>query len=1198
MHLHALELHGFKTFATPTRMEFSPRVTAIVGPNGAGKSNIVDALRWALGETSFQRLRARKTDDLIFAGAPGRARAGMASVTLLLDNHDGALPVDFTEVALTRRAYRDGQSEFLLNGQRVRLRDIKELLAQAGLSEGAHVFIGQGMVDALLSLRPEDRRALFEEAAGIGLVRQRREEALRRLDATRRNMERARDLLAELEPRLRRLERRVQRARDMEALQNDLRQHLRVWYGYRWQQAVAEVEAARDAHQRAEAQWEEARARLQSLEQEQQTRFERIRDLREARRAQVDQIREAQKTWQTHDQRRQHAEEQLRELERRRAVWQAELTRAQETLAFREEEVQALEAQVVQRETAWREALQAREQAQTALKNARAARKTAQHALEQARQEVQRLTGRQAELQAQQRSLGREVREADRRLQQQAQRLQDLEAQLQAAAQVLRQAEGEHRRAREAYRAAQQALEQAQARVAQARDAARRMQQALDALRARRQRLQARLEGLRQAERDLVGYGDAARFVVRRVRDRVRGLLGPYLAVDETHETAIAAALDLWAETVLVEHDPQALLETAQAAPGRVMLLPARPHGAKPPPLPSDPGLLGRAVDLVRVAPEAQAAAEALLGWVWVARNADAARRARDNAPPGVWIVTLDGAAFGPQGGVVVGRPKGRHVLQRTRERQALEAELAALDQELAELEAQMKTHTAAVQTAAETLAQRQTAFRTAERETRVAHESWQKARLTHEQHRQAHELRQHQQAETQARLERLCAEQHQVEVEQQRIAQDLQAARETLRARQRALAALDLEEARREAAYWETQVAVASQARQELQNRLSAAQHAVAEARQRLADLSQQRQSWQRAWRQAQTTLHDAQTRSREVWSQIQDLQARLEPLEAELQALEAQHAAGQAALQDIRAAAQRAEQRAIQARLTLERARDRLQHLQRRIHEDFGPVALEAPAWVWHTQPLPLEEDVERLPRVDEVPPDLEDTIRRLRGRLRRLGPPPGPELRQEYETLAQRIAFLREQLSDLQRADAHLRELLAELDTTMRRQFQRTFHAVNRVFGALFTRLFGGGQARLVLLADDEGRAQGVDIDVRLPGKRTQRLAVLSGGERSLTAVALIFALLQVSPTPFCVLDEVDAMLDEANVARFGELLRELSRETQFVIITHNRHTVQIADVLYGVTLRDDGTSQVLSVNLADVDSHLLASDEVAA
>ena len=1195
MHLRTLELHGFKTFATPTRLEFAPRITAIVGPNGAGKSNIVDALRWVLGETAFQLLRARKTEDLIFAGAPGRARAGMAAVTLRIDNADAALPVDFSEVALTRRAYRDGRGEFLLNGQRVRLRDIKELLAQAGLSEGAHVFIGQGMVDAILALRPEDRRLLFEEAAGIGLVRQRREDALRRLDATRRNMERAQDLLAELEPRLRRLERQVRRGRDLEALQRDLRTHLRLWYGYRWQRAVAAVQQALAAHQQAQRAWDEARSHLEAVEHEQQDRFARIRALRQQRQDLVAHLRALQRQWQAADQARQQAEERLRDLERRQAAWQAEFTRAQETLSFRQEEQQAAQAQEAERRAAWEEARQRRDQAHQALEQALAARREVQRALDTARREVQRLTEQQAGLRAQHAALERRLAEVRQALEERAAHIRTLEAQAQAAAREQDQAHAAWEQARQAATQAKAAVEQAQSAAEQAAAAERAARQALDALRARQQRLQARLEGLRQAERELVGHDEAARFVVREVRQGVHGLLGPYLAVDEAHETAIAAALDLWAEVVLVDTDPEALTAAARRAPGRVLLWPRHPQGAAPPTPPARDGVLGRAADLVRVADDARTAAEALLGWVWVVRDAATARALRPHTPPGVALVTLTGEAYPPQGGVVVGRPKGRHVLQRTRERQALEAELAALTAELEALQARLAERQQATAQAQDALRQARAAWQQAEDARRAAHETWQQARLRHERLQQALDLHRQQHAEASRQSERLLAEQRTLAERRQALAQELEQAQHALRERRRELAALDVEQARRDAAYWDTQVAVARQAHREAQARVQALRQAVEQARQRVAALSRQAEAWQADAAQARQALTEAQERSRALWQRIEEAQRQLEPLEADLQALEAEHAAGQDALQRARAAAQRAEQREVQTRLALERARDRLQHLQRQIHDDFGPVALEAPAEVWPTQPLPLEKGVERLPAVAEIPADLEDTIRRLRGRIRRLGPPPGPELRQEYEALAQRVTFLQTQLHDLRQADADLRELIAELDTTMRRQFRRTFDAVNRAFAALFTRLFGGGKARLVLLNDEQGHPKGVDIEVRLPGKRTQRLAVLSGGERSLTAVALIFALLQVSPTPFCVLDEVDAMLDEANVVRFGELVQELSRETQFVIITHNRQTVQIADVLYGVTLREDGTSQVLSVHLDEVERHLRAHRE---
>src|SRR3989338_1855256 len=253
--LKQLELHGYKTFATRTGFAFSEGISAIVGPNGSGKSNIVDSIRWVLGEQSFGMLRGKKTEDMIFAGSELRPRAGMAEATLTFDNADGWLPVDFAEVSLTRRAYRDGENEYLLNGQRVRLRDISDLLAKCGLAERTYTIIGQGLIDTALSLKAEERRALFEEAAGIGLYRHKREDALRKLEATQRNLDRVLDILAELKPRLRSLEKQAQRAREYNVVKADLNGILKAWYGFHWHHTVAEVEKSQAAAAQADAEF-------------------------------------------------------------------------------------------------------------------------------------------------------------------------------------------------------------------------------------------------------------------------------------------------------------------------------------------------------------------------------------------------------------------------------------------------------------------------------------------------------------------------------------------------------------------------------------------------------------------------------------------------------------------------------------------------------------------------------------------------------------------------------------------------------------------------------------------------------------------------------------------------------------------------------------------------------------------------------
>ena len=320
-------------------------------------------------------------------------------------------------------------------------------------------------------------------------------------------------------------------------------------------------------------------------------------------------------------------------------------------------------------------------------------------------------------------------------------------------------------------------------------------------------------------------------------------------------------------------------------------------------------------------------------------------------------------------------------------------------------------------------------------------------------------------------------------------------------------------------------------------------------------------------------------------VGDEIEALRVAIEPAEAELEKLEQEQTELQKAETIARQNLSKAEHNHAQARITLARRQEGLVALRNRIEDDFGLVAFEYSEDVSGPTPLPLQGMVEQLPLVNQLSPEIEETIKRQRAQLRRMGSI-NPEAQSEYEEVKQRFAFMTEQIADLEKADADVRQVIAELDALMEREFQKTFDAVAQEFKEIFTRLFGGGSARLVLTDPDDLTDTGIDIEARLPGRRSQGLSLLSGGERSLTAVALVFSLLKVSPTPFCVLDEVDAMLDEANVGRFRDLLRELSENTQFVVVTHNRNTVQVADVIYGVTMGRDSSSQVLSLKLDEV------------
>ncbi len=1186
--LKSLTLQGYKTFASRTVFEFSPRVTAIVGPNGSGKSNLADALRWVLGEQSYALLRAHKTEDMIFAGSSRRPRAGMAVVTVVFDNSDGWLPTEFSEVALTRRATRDGQNEYLINGQKVRLREVRELLARSGLADRTYTFIGQGVVDAALALRPEERRQMLEEAAGIGLYRQRRAESLRRLETTSRNLERVQDILAELEPRLRALERQARRAREYEQASAELRLLLLDWYGYHWQRAQEDLTAALRLAAEQEKILKQARARHDQIS----AQVAELRAEIRRRRAQIGEwhrlLAERHTEIERLTRRAAVLEERVRALKARRAEREERLAALEGEIRTHEEALAEAEAEVQRHEEAYRTALDAREQARLAHEERRRERRALADAAKQARLAVERLARQKAVLEAR-------LADSRRRAAELAEQLRSYEEKLPALNDAVAKSEAAFRIAKQETAKATSTRLTAEEKLAKRREDLRRAEQAvaeaeraLSAAKAELAALQARAQVLAEADAALQGYSAGTRWLLSRLKGAkaVRGVLGHHLKIPAEFEKPIAAALDYLAEAVILEKPEPEVLEAARKAPARVALLVLAE--ARPQPrwqVEHHAGLLGIAADLVEAPPELRPAVQSLLGRIAIVEDEHAARSLLEGAPSHAVAVTLGGEVFLPNGVRLSGKPSAEAPIRRQRERRALAEEIASAEAKIAALEE-------ALSRAKNGLAEAETAFSEAEQALaralsaeREAAEAERKARsrlaeakqrLELYQNRRAAVLKEHNEAQNaiaklQAELERTVAELREAQAEREH--------------REAALRALSLDETAAQVAHWETQTALAEQALAAARRRLSERRTSLEEARrllrsqqEELARLADELRTLQEEQRQAAAELAEAEKGVAELQARLAPAQQSLAEAEERLQTLEKE---AEKAAQALRIA----ERHTGQAQLAVQRAQQALQSLRGRMEDDLGPVELEYKPEVVGPQPLPLSGQVERLPRVESLPPDAEERIKQLRARLRRLGAV-NLEAAQELEEVRSRYEFLREQMEDLERAAADIRRAIAELDSLMRSSFLETFEKVNAGFKEIFTRLFGGGSAQLVLTDPKDVTSTGVEIEVRIPGKRAQRLAVLSGGERSLTAVALIFALLKASPTPFCVLDEVDAMLDEANVSRFRDLLRELSANTQFVVITHNRNTVQVADVIYGVTLAPDATSQVLSLRLDEV------------
>lgn len=1196
--LKTLELQGYKTFASRTVFEFPGRITAIVGPNGSGKSNIADAIRWVLGEQSYTLLRGRKTEDMIFAGSELRPRASMASAMITFENEDGWLPIDYAEVSIARRAYRDGQNEYLLNGQRVRLKEISEILAQSGLAERTYTIIGQGLVDAALSLRPEERRKFFEEAAGIGLYRSRKEEALNRLEQTRRNLERVQDILGELEPRLKSLEKQAARVIEYERLKADLRLLLREWYGYQWQRLQGELTHAREVLAVQENRLYQARQQSQQVEK-------RVQEIRQ----QIQRLREVLNNWHTqsaeiHRQREEInrilavLDERQRSLTEQKATTYQDLTRLEEEHSQQRKRMQAMEEEVAAHQKALAEAKQQAATVQSAFSKKKAERDQVEGEARELRKTLTRLETRQVEINARQRELFNRLD----RLNSEASRIAEQIPQLTVA---LSQSDAELKSVQnslEALANRRQQIEEnllnLQKKQRQLEEDRNQLHEYVNSVRAELARKQAERKVLEQAEKNLSGLGQGVKLVMTAAEQgKISGEIYPVsrlIEVPEELATAFAAVLGDHLDGLIVDDDlePEKIFQILENAEnGRAVLFPLRwLRGEEHYPAPLEDNIIGNAVELVSYPSRMTKLVKWLLGKVWIVRDRNTARRLAPHHPSDLRIVTLRGEVFFGSGEVRAGKENRAEIISRPRQLKELGEAIDDLKQRMAVGEANLVDN----QKQREALEQQRRVIERELEETREVEKQQQrdlqKISIQSEQYRQKLNWQQGQQEQisqqihsSQKELKDLTEQIEELKGKSQQVEADL-------REKQRLLNNLVLDDLQAQVIHWSTQVSVLERALQDAQRRMKDFQQAIDQNLQQQQSYRERLNQLERLSAELEEDKNKRKAEAVQLNQTIEELQSKIQPAEEELRLLENHYEELQ---KDLSAAQQNAavvERHATQAQLEFGRLRENLEALRRRIEEDFGLVAFEYQNEVSGPTPLPLEGMVEQLPVVKEIPPDLEENINRQRSQLRRMGAI-NPDAHAEYVSVKERYEFLVQQVADLKKADQDLREIIAELDGLMKTEFRKTFDAVAIEFKENFARLFGGGSARLILENEENPTEGGIDIEARLPGRREQGLSLLSGGERSLTAVALIFSLLKVSPTPFCVLDEVDAMLDEANVGRFCELLQELSHNTQFIVITHNRNTVQVADVIYGVTMGKDTASQVISLRLDEVSEEMV-------
>ncbi len=1202
MHLKSLTLKGFKSFASATTLRFEPGITCVVGPNGSGKSNVLDALSWVMGEQGAKALRGGKMEDVIFAGTAGRAPLGRAEVTLTIDNADGALPIDYSEVSITRRMFRDGASEYEINGSSCRLMDVQELLSDSGIGREMHVIVGQGQLGAILESKPEGRRAFIEEAAGVLKHRKRKEKALRKLDAMQANLTRLTDLTAELRRQLKPLGKQAEIARRAQAVQADLRDaRLRLY--------ADDLVNQRGDLARDEADESAARAKRGEVEQALQLGQAEQTELERLVTADAPRLAAAQDTWY----RLSALEERLRgtvrlAMERERHLTaQAETHRggrdpeeleaeAEET-AYREAELLAAvdEARAVLAETA-----EARGQLEAEVAAAEKAHMAAIRAVADRREGLARLVGQVEALRSKNNANADEVERLSTALAEAGERAEVAAMELAEAQAEVGGEESDDVDLGERHQLAIAARDTAQARVEELVRAERTAEKDIASWKARVDAL-----SLGLTRRDGAGALLAA-------GDRLPGVLGSVaalLTVRPGAEVALAAALGAVADAVAVASgdDAVAALKMLRGNDsGRAGLLVGGTESTVDKSgWPTLPAGADWAVDLVEAPQVVRAAVNRALDRLAVVTDLDTAREFVRQT--GVRAVTADGDLLGADW-AVGGSGRSQSVIEvqaavdeandkLVEAERAAQHASAALNGARAEQEAR-RDEVAAAKEALNEAKVRQA--RSSERLTRLR-QAARSAEAEADRVRSQREKVEAAREEAIGRLadleERLALVQSESVEEEPDSALRDEASTQLNSARQREVESrLGLRTAEERARSLQGRAeSLRRAARAERESRERAARALAARARGaavatavvRAGELALERiaVSLRRAARErdiAQTRRTERETALAQVRNRVRELATELEKL------TDAVH----------RDEVLRAEQRL------------RLEQLEAKIAEDFG-IGLDdlvteyGPASPVPPSPAELAEYEAAKERGEEVtapqpmPYDRATQTRRAKRAERDLATlgKVNPLALEEFAALEERYKFLSTQLEDLKATRRDLLTVVKDVDEKILEVFAAAYYDVAREFEIVFSVLFPGGEGRMILTEPDDMLTTGVDVEARPPGKKVKRLSLLSGGEKSLVAVAMLVAIFRARPSPFYVMDEVEAALDDTNMGRLIGLLDQLRAASQLIIITHQKPTMEIADALYGVSMRGDGISQVISQRLRGRDGRRTTTVEAS-
>lgn len=1181
MYLKRLEIQGFKSFADKVEFEFPSGITAIVGPNGSGKSNVVDSIRWVLGEQSVKNLRGSKMEDVIFAGSADRRPLGMAQVSLTLDNSAHIFDLDFEEVTVSRRLYRSGESEYLINKTPSRLKDVQELFMDTGLGREGLSIISQGKVDEILSLKPEDRRGLIEEAAGIIKYKYRKREAERKLKDTEEHLVRVTDIISELEERVGPLGEQAEKAKqyktgkeELDQLELSLEVHdidrnrlQETQLLEKKQQLEDGMAACMASLSGQEAELEQLRfefGRQEAVYQEQQQSFYQLQNQLERRTNGVQANRQLLES----------AEEQLERLQQELDGQQAE------TLAL-EKTVQDTRRQAAEAEQIFSQ--QQRILAEDEQKLQELERQGAQ----QQQDEEQQQSDVFANMQEQARNHNALLRleqdlssdERDREkikgklsaLTQELERQQVKQAELREKMTVQQEQESQYH---QQVTAIEQEIEQRKGQQLVLR------QQLTDG-QAAWQEKQSRAKVLKEMEESGEGYQYGVKSILeQKQQGKLQGIIGTVsqlITVPQHLEKAVETAMGVSLQNIVTEDDKQAqaaIQYLKERKKGRATFLPLNTvKGQRAEEnLSDEENVLGLAVDLIAFDKKYEKILLHLLGKVWVVKDLASAVAIGKKKGFSYRLVTLDGELVTP-GGALTG---GNHEKERggllARQRKILELEDAVkqLEQQIQQQNEALEAYYAVTGEKKEALAQ-----------LRSQEEAFIRSAVELEQEQRLQE-REEKRLQNELHVEQFHLEEQEKQREAYRTALEQERARQGELAEQERNLARQAEQLKERRQVLQTQ-------QKEVQDRYQENTVQLATAKQRWELFAQQSDSEEQRYQGLRKTLQQKQSEYEKLAQKKAEYEQEIAENLHYIQQEQEQLAAGNTALEDYREKRQAKQERIAlletavgQGRQEKERLREQKYQLDLSLNKVQGYLSGGFRRLAQNFD-CTYEEAQAKAVAMENIP-QTQRRIQEIKGLLGRLGEINFTAI-EEFEQVQQRLQFLQKQVADLHDARQSLNKVIEEMEKIMAQKFAETYREVNARFSQVFQSMFGGGQARLELSDPTDYLLTGIEIVAQPPGKKEQVLTLLSGGERAMTAIALLFSLLTVKPSPFCILDEIESALDDVNIDRFARFIRDYAAKTQFIIISHRKGTMEAADVLYGVAMENKGVSRLMSVKVSD-------------